>query len=385
MDILKYGCGIDMAKEKFDVHLLGINSVMQFQNLGSRTFDNNHSGFKEFQKWVRRFCKQDVPVVYLVEATGSYHENLSMFLYSAGEFISVVLPNKSKRYMECLGLKSKTDGIEAYGLSHMACSQEHRKWKAPTGAMYRLRVITRQIENMASLKTSARNQLEALVYSMERHKDIEKMLEDQIRFYEKQRMVLISKLNEIVKEDPALEKKLGHLVSIKGVGILTAATIVAETNGFELFENSAQLVSYAGYDVVENQSGKREGKTKISKKGNGHIRRILYFPSLNVVTRKVGPFRKFYERISERSKVKMKGYTAVQKKLLVIMYTLWKNEVPFNENHVWSYNKTSGEQEKESSLVSVSKKRSTKKVAPDSSEATQDKHPSINRSMSSLV
>lgn len=385
MNYLRYGCGIDMAKEKFDACLLGINAGMQFQNLGSKTFNNTLSGFREFHKWARRYCKQDVPVVYLVEATGSYHENLSMFLYSEGEFVSVVLPNKSKKYMESLGLKSKTDGIDAYGLGHMACSQEHKKWLAPSKAMYRLRVITRQIENMSTLKTATNNQLEAMRHSMERHRDIEKMLEAQIHFYDKQKDVLERKIEEIIKEDPELERKIMKIVTVKGLGLLTVATLVAETNGFKLIENSSQLVSYAGYDVVENQSGKRQGKTKISKMGNGHIRRVLHFPALIVVKYDVGPFRKFYERIYQRTNVKMKAYTAVQKKLLVIIYTLWKNDVPFDENYVWSSTKTSGEKKKESSLVSVSKKRSTKKIAPELTEATQDKHPSKNRSMSSLV
>ena len=385
MNYLRYGCGIDMAKEKFDACILGINAGMQSKNLVSKTFNNTLSGFKEFHKWARRYCNNDVPVVYLVEATGSYHENLSMFLYSEGEFISVVLPNKSKKYMESLGLKSKTDGIDAYGLGHMACSQEHKKWIAPTSTMYRLRVITRQIENMATLKTATSNQLEAMRYSMERQRDIEKMLEVQIQFYEKQKEILEKKMKEIIKEDPELERKIENLATIKGVGTLTSATIVAETNGFELFENAAQLVSYTGYDVVEDQSGKRQGKTKISKKGNGHIRRALHFPALNVVTHDVGPFRKFYQRIFERTNIKMKGYTAVQKKLLVVMYSLWKNDVPFDENYIWTSTKTSGEKEMEPSLVSVSKKRSTKKIAPELPEAIQDKHPSNDRSMPSLV
>ena len=52
------------------------------------------------------------------------------------------------------------------------------------------------------------------------------------------------------------------------------------------FANQRQLVSYAagppgGYDVVENQSGNRSGKTRISKKGNSRIRRILHLPAFN--------------------------------------------------------------------------------------------------------
>lgn len=70
---------------------------------------------------------------------------------------------------------------------------------------------------------------------------------------------------------------------IKGVAQTTLAVLLGETNGFALMENTSQLVSYAGYDVVEDQSGKRAGKTKISKKGNSRIRRALYFSAITAV------------------------------------------------------------------------------------------------------
>lgn len=73
------------------------------------------------------------------------------------------------------------------------------------------------------------------------------------------------------------------ICAIKGVGIKTVATLTAETNGFLLFNNTRQLASFAGYDTVENQSGRQVGKTRISKKGDSHIRRILHMPALNVV------------------------------------------------------------------------------------------------------
>jgi transposase len=88
-------------------------------------------------------------------------------------------------------------------------------------------------------------------------------------------------IEKTVREDEVLNNKINKICKVKGLGILTVATIVAETNGFKLFRNQRQLTSYAGYDVVENQSGKRVGKTRISKKGNSHIRRALHMPALN--------------------------------------------------------------------------------------------------------
>ena len=90
------------------------------------------------------------------------------------------------------------------------------------------------------------------------------------------------------------------------------------------------MVSYTGYDVVEKQSGSSvNGKTKISKKGNKFIRRALHFPALTVV--KYYPeFTNLHSRIYDRTKIKMKGYTAVQRKLLVLIYTLFKNNEAYD-------------------------------------------------------
>jgi len=67
------------------------------------------------------------------------------------------------------------------------------------------------------------------------------------------------------------------------LAILAAITVLADIFGFKLFENYKQQISYAGYDVVENQLGKRSDRTKISKKGNSRIRRILYLSALVAV------------------------------------------------------------------------------------------------------
>src|SRR5205823_12403849 len=104
-----------------------------------------------------------------------------------------------------------------------------------------------------------------------------------------------------------------------------------------LFKNTSQLVSFSGYDVVENQSGNHKGKTRISKKGNRHIRRILHMPAFNVIRYQVSPFMQLFHRTIQKHNIKMKSYVAVQKKLLTIIYSLWKNNKVFDENHYKEY------------------------------------------------
>jgi len=168
-----------------------------------------------------------------------------------------------------------------------------------------------------------------------------KSLEQMIDQVGKQVGKLEKEVEQLILSDDLLKEKYLLFGPLKGVGLMSFAVVVSETNGFTLFKNQRQLVCYSGYDVVENQSGQRVGKTRISKKGNTHIRRILHLAAWSAVKNKTKPFVGLYDRVYKRTGIKMKAYVAVQRKLLVMIYTLWnKNEV-FDPNFEISGNQES--------------------------------------------
>ena len=134
-----------------------------------------------------------------------------------------------------------------------------------------------------------------------------------------------------VNKDKELKAKMEYLLSIPGVGLVTATVIVAETNGFAAFESIKQLTSYSGLDIRISESGKWKGKSKISKQGNSHIRKALYMPSLSKI-RHDKKTEQFYERLKEKKGVGMVAVVAVARKLLGLMYSLWKKEEMYKEN-----------------------------------------------------
>jgi len=82
--------------------------------------------------------------------------------------------------------------------------------------------------------------------------------------------------------------------------------------------------------VIENQSGNRSGKTRISKKGNSRIRRILHLPAFNAVRFGEPACQALYERVYAKTNTKMKAYVAVQKKLLLLAYALWRHQTKYD-------------------------------------------------------
>ncbi len=332
-DYLKYSVGTDISKDKFDACISMIDREQRVKVVATRVFKNSLVGFNEFYKWQQSICKLSLPVVFAMEATGVYYEQLAWFLHRKELFLSVILPNKSKRYMQSLGIKSKNDKIDAKGLSRMAAEQRLERWVAPSEAIVELRSITRHRESLQGSRTRFNNQLSALRSGEFVNESVESDLLDMISLLDKQIKRTEKLIVEQLKSDKELKEGSEIITEIKGVSSVSAATVLAETNCFEMFTNQNQLTSYAGYDVIENQSGKHVGKTKISKKGNAHIRRIMHMPALNVVTFGEPVFVNLYERVYARSKIKMKGYVAVQRELLCLMYTLWKKKEKYDREY----------------------------------------------------
>ena len=316
----------------------------------------------------------------MLEATGVYYEQLAWHLFEQQAQLSVVLPSQAKHYFKSVGLKSKNDKIDAKGLSRMGAEQALDRWQPLSADFYALRTLSRETERLHQGKTALNNQRHALQHARIESKSSIRRIEQHVKLIDKQLVAIEKEIEKIVSQNPELKQKIDKIIQVKGLGLMSIVTVLSECNGFALINNQKQLVSYAGYDVVENQSGKRQGKTRISKKGNSHIRRILHMPAFNVV--KYEPrFARLYNRLIANGKTKMQAYVAVQKKLLVLIYTLWKKDEAFqSETVATSLETTSSSNEELKLLLPVVFKENRKvafipkKVAP-TSRATQDELP----------
>lgn len=302
---VKYGVGIDMGKDSFHVCLSAIDALQRIKIRATHQFDNKPAGFAQLVKWVDHHAKEStLPRHFLMEATGVYYEHLALYLHGRQDHVSVVLPQKTACYIKALGLKTKNDTVDAQALATMAAQQSLDAWHPISEAMYRLRQTTRQYTQLQEVKTLLGNQLHAINASMYPDPLVQKHFMGLMEVIDKQLKACQKAIEAAIVANPEWNRKVEQICAIKGVGVLTVAQVLAETNEFALFENQRQLVSYAGYDVVENQSGKRVGKTRISKRGNARIRHCLHMGALMVVRYEQRPFVGLYERVFERTKIK---------------------------------------------------------------------------------
>ena len=327
--IIKQNVGIDVSKDDLKVALSHLTVDYRVIVCSTRTFANTEQGFKQLHEWVKLKRDAKHPVRITMEATGVYYESLAFFLSEQDYTLHVVLPNYAKKYAESLGVKSKTDKLDAKSLSQMGLERELRQWQPISLSLLGLKQLTREREALVCTRTGVANQLHAYRHQGKPNKASIKRSQRHIAFIDKQVKQIEKEITNFVNQDEKLRTKIGYLETIPGVGLITAAVIVAETNGFAAFESIKQLTAYAGLDVRIQESGKWKGKSRISKRGNSHIRKALYMPSISKKMHDETT-KQFFERIKEKKGVGMVAIVAVERKLLGLIFSLWKKEEMYN-------------------------------------------------------
>jgi len=336
MKVIKQVVGIDVSKDSLELQFKESNSS-GLKIKGSTKFSNTTKGFELFLAWCNKREKTE-NLFYVLEATGIYHENLLYFLHSNGKKVCVELPQRIKYFAKSKGVKTKNDKIDSGVIADYGIERDLRTWEPPSKEFKLLRDLSREHNTLKEAKAAAWNRLHAASHSHEKNQSVIDRLQAQILFYESQLDDTEKDMKTTIKKDKQLYNKIKKIETIKGVRMLTIVKVIAETGGFYLFNNINQLISYAGLDVIENQSGKHNGKTRISKKGNSNLRTALYMSALSAIRydKKMNAFNK---RIMESHHYKKQGIVAVMRKLLIIIYTLWKKDEEYNPNYIWEKTK----------------------------------------------
>lgn len=332
--MIKQCVGIDVSQKEIDV-TFGVYGLDQsIKHIESRKFKNTIKSFPIFLKWAMKLSKKEIPLFFVMEATGVYHEHLACFLFDKQQKVIVVLPSRASRYAKTLEVKTITDKEASKSLTTMGLEKKMDLWIKPNAGYNYLKQLTREREQLQKERVVNNNQIHSESKSAWFDKASIKRAKCRIKLIDSQIKEIETEIQLFIKSDPDLNKKIQFMVSIKGIGIITAAIVVGETNGFSTIKNKRQLVSYTGYDIVRKDSGTSvHSKPRISKKGNRHIRKAMHFPALSSIRNDEVRKNEFI-RIVQKHGIKMKAAVAIQRKLLVLMYTLWKKEEFYDSNFI---------------------------------------------------
>jgi transposase len=316
--------GIDVSKDSFHVEL-SINDKLRH-----RKFSNRQEGFGELKGWLAKHKTQSVHAC--LEATGSYSEELALYLHQQGHTVSVVNPAQIKAFGESELLRNKDDRPDA-GLIRRFCeSQRPAAWTPLPTHLRELQALTRHLENLHETRQQQLNRLEGT-----KTKDVVKSLRKLITYLDTEIERTEQQIENHIDSHPDLKQQSQLLVSIPGIGNRTAAKLLSEIEDIKQYQSARQVAAYAGLTPRNNRSGKQRGRTRLSKTGNARVRKALFLPAMTA--KRYNPIvRNFCQRLASRGKNKMEIIGAAMRKLIHIVFGVLKSGKQFDPNHELSRN-----------------------------------------------
>jgi transposase len=118
-----------------------------------------------------------------------------------------------------------------------------------------------------------------------------------------------------------LVEDLKIVTSVEGISNGTGTTFLAELGNIKNFENHKKLIAYAGIDPTVYQSGKYQGTSKISKRGNKHLRRVLWLMTVNVIHHN-NIFKGYYQKKKQAGLPYKKAVLATMHKLIRMLFAM---------------------------------------------------------------
>lgn len=306
--------GIDVAKHSFDIATLQING--KFRTKGK--LSNDAQGFQVLQRWLSEHAQPDAWIV--MEATGTYHEPLAEHLHGLGYRICVMNPARIASYAKSELQRVKTDRVDAkllasYGYRHV---DQLRAWQPDPPALRRLRALVRRLQDLKEIEQMERNRLEVSDAS------VQDSIRTLLGHLEGQIAETLRAIREHIDDDPDLRGRRDLLVSIDGIADRTAALLLAELGDPLRFEDARAVVAFAGLNPMLQQSGRHEGRVRISRLGSARLRAGLYMPAIVAMTHNPA-IKALSDRLRARGKSGKQIICAAMRKLLHIAYGVLKS------------------------------------------------------------
>jgi transposase len=161
-----------------------------------------------------------------------------------------------------------------------------------------------------------------------------------IRQLMEERELLEKQLLAVEKEMEAALSKTGlaeYLLSIKGIGVVTLAMCLGELGDPLRFEDAGQMGRMAGYNLIEDSSGKNKSRTRISKRGRKNLRCVLYMMAVTMVAtnKEMGKLYNYLKTRENNPLKKQQALVVISKKILMLIFTLARKKECYNPKLVF--------------------------------------------------
>lgn len=276
----------------------------------------------------------------IMEATGIYFLDLALVAHELGAEVVVINPKAAHHFAKGLGLRSKTDAIDARMLLEFLRRMPLTRWEPPARECLQLRQIGRYLVQLTHESTAAKNRLHALESTEETPKFLREDLRRSIRSLEGRIERIRAQAIELIGRSESLAPIFRALNSMIGISDVSGVSVLGELCVLSRSLSGRACTSHAGLDVRHHQSGTSVNKPgRISKHGNKYLRRALYMPALVAGTHDPHAAA-FKQRLQSRGKKGLQINTAIMRKMLTAAWAMVKNPQPYDGAKLYATIKT---------------------------------------------
>jgi transposase len=310
--------GIDLAKLTFDATLLTTSGAQHYHS-----FANSPQGFTQFGAWLKRHKVSHAHLC--MEATTIYWEALAAWGHAQGHTVSVVNPARIKGHAQATMQRNKTDKVDSAVIADFCRTHKPEAWQPLSDAQRHLRALMRHRDDLLQTELQQKNRLRDTTDRV-----VRASLEAVLKLLATQLKEIESSIKSHVAAQAELAQDMALLTSVVGVGMVTAAKVLAEMPELAQYGSAKAAAADTGVTPSQFESGTSvRRRPRMSKVGKAEVRAALYWPALTAMRRCAG-FKAFAERLAARGKPKKVIIGAVMRKLMHVMYGVLKHRTPYD-------------------------------------------------------
>jgi transposase len=304
--------------------------------------DKLHIAYQVGEQWITTEIRNELSTIddwivqmpsnihVVFEYTGTYSSRLAYCLSLSERIFSIVTPSQSKGFADTLKNQAKTDKQDAKMLCLFGSKMQPEKTELIDEELHKKRQLYRHYNSLKSQKQAIDNQVHALSFDPRANQNVVASLHNLIEFYQMQLDDFDKQLFDINPDDFASIQQ--QLMTIKGIGKITATHLIIATNGFKNFSSAKKFAKFIGLAPSVKQSGTSVNKRgKIPRTAFGICRATLYSAARSAA-RYNTDCNQLYIRLRAKGKSYKTALIAVAHKLIRQAFAIVKNQTTFDNN-----------------------------------------------------
>jgi len=301
--------GIDIAKDKLDVHVLpkGTHFTCQFDASGIASLLSR--------------LQEENPTMIIMEATGGREAIVAAEMGAAGLPVAIVNPRQVRDFARGIGKRAKTDAIDALVLARFGETNRPEAQPIPTEQQSQFKELVTRRRQLIGLRSAEKNRRHSA-----RSQRVRQSINTVITTLDRELAEIDRDIDDLIRKSPLWREDEKLLRTFKGVGPVVSRVVLAKLPELGKLDRQ-EIACLVGLAPLNKDSGKMRGKRMISG-GRKDVRDALFMAARTAVNHnKV--IKPFYERLIKAGKLYKVAMTACMRKILVILNAMVREKRPF--------------------------------------------------------